>query len=171
LFIFIYVNDEWIHGGLVFRSESIRRFSTRENDYKGATMKKIAIYAGLFAFLVSPLAVRTTSAAQSGKTSDANPITVTGHVSCAKFGTGSVTARKGMSVAQTIQYCVVFQHSEYTLVSGNHIFKLEGDNNLLAKMSGKTVTVAGHVSPDTTDVAAYALMGTVAVDSVVPTKE
>src|SRR5580704_9972251 len=103
-------------------------------------MKKAAIYAGLFAMLVSPLAALASTASQSSQNSNGNAVTVTGRVSCAKYGTGSVSARKGMSVAQTIQYCVVFQHSEYTLVTGKQIYKLTGDGNMLAKMSGQTVT-------------------------------
>lgn len=111
------------------------------------------------------------SAAQSSVKAETNAVNITGRVSCAKFGTGSVTARKGMSVAQTIQYCVVFQHSEYTLVSGNRIYRLTGDNSQLARMSGETVTVAGRMVPESTDLAATMLMGTVAVTNVVPTKE
>jgi hypothetical protein len=132
-------------------------------------MKMTAIYAGLFALLVSPLMV-TTAKAQSSARSDASNVTITGHVSCARFGRGSITPRKGMSVAQTVQYCVNFQHSEYTLVAGNQIFRLSGDNNLLAKMSGQTVTVDGRLFQDAPDVATYALMGTVAVSNVVPSK-
>lgn len=133
-------------------------------------MNKLAIYAGLFAVLASPLAALATTSAQSSPKSDSSTVTITGKVSCAKFGLGSVTPRKGMSVAQTIQYCVVFQHSEYTLVSGKQIFRLTGDKNLLAKMSGETVTVAGRVSPEPTDVATFALMGTVEATSIAPAK-
>jgi len=134
-------------------------------------MNKVAIYAGLFAVLASPLAALGSTAAQSSKNSDANGVTITGRVSCARFGRGSVTPRKGMSVAQTIQYCVVFQHSDYTIIAGKQIFRLTGDKNLLAKVSGQTVTVAGQLSPEAPDVTTYALMGTVAVANVVPTKE
>jgi hypothetical protein len=134
-------------------------------------MKKIAIYTGLLVFLASPLAAPATTAAQSSRNSDGGAVTITGHVSCARFGRGSVTARKGMSVAQTIQYCVTFQHSEYTLVAGNQIFRLTGNNNVLAKMSGQTVTVAGKLSQDAPDVNTVALMGTVEVSNVVPAKD
>jgi|SRR5580692_1911983 hypothetical protein len=134
-------------------------------------MKKVAIYAGLFAVLLAPVAGRATTAAQSSRNTDKSPVTITGKVSCARFGRGSITARKGMSVAQTIQYCVNFQHSEYTLVAGNQIFRLAGDTNLLAKMSGQTVTVGGQLSPEAPDVATYALMGTVAVTNIAPAKE
>jgi hypothetical protein len=146
--------------------------STIANEFKkGATMKKVAIYAGLIALLASPLAAPASTASQSSQNANGNAVTVTGRVSCARFGTGSVSPRKGMSVAQTIQYCVVFQHSEYTLVAGKQIYKLSGDGNLLAKMSGQTVTVAGQLSPEPTDVQTYALMGTVAVAKVIPSKE
>ena len=134
-------------------------------------MKKIAIYAGLLAFLASPLGALATTAAQSSRNSDGGAVTITGHVSCARFGRGAVSARKGMSVAQTIQYCVNFQHSEYTLVAGNQIFRLTGNNDVLAKMSGQTVTVAGKLSQDAPDVNTVALMGTVEVSNVVPAKD
>jgi len=133
-------------------------------------MKKVAIYAGLLAMFLTPLAAVATEAAQSAAKSDANAVQITGKVSCARFGRGSITPRKGMSVSQTIQYCVTFQHSEYTLVAGNQIFRLAGNQNLLAKMSGETVTIDGHFSKDAPDVATYALMGTVEVTNVVPTK-
>jgi hypothetical protein len=110
-------------------------------------------------------------AAQSTEQAAANAVNVTGRVSCSTFGRGSVTARKGMSVAQTIWYCANFQGGQYTLVSGNRIYALSGDPKQLAKMSGQTVTVAGHMVPESTDRAAVAFMGTVAVTEVVPTKE
>jgi hypothetical protein len=122
-------------------------------------------FAGIWAVL--PCSASQTSSAKA----DANSVNITGHVSCARFGTGSVTARKGMSVAQTIQYCVNFMHSDYTLVSGNRIYRLTGDKNLLAKMSGQTVTVAGRMVPETAETATAALMGTVAVSDVVPSKD
>lgn len=134
-------------------------------------MKKLAMYAGIFAVLASPLAALATTSAQSSPRTEPGAVTITGTVSCAKFGRGSVTARKGMSVAQTIQYCVTFQHSEYTLVAGNQIFRLTGDQNQLAKVSGRTVTVDGRLSQDAPDVATYALMGTVAVTNIAPSKE
>jgi hypothetical protein len=149
-----------------------RQSRMKEERPKGAAMKKAAIYAGLLAFLATPnLGLATTAAAQSTANSEAKTVTVTGKVSCARFGRGSVTPRKGMSVAQTIQYCVVFQHSQYTLVSGNRIYSLTGDPDLLAKMSGQTVTVAGTLSPERPDETAYAFMGTVAVTGIAPTKE
>jgi len=37
-------------------SGSVLRILTKENDFNGATMKKLAIYAGLFAVLASPFA-------------------------------------------------------------------------------------------------------------------
>lgn len=112
-----------------------------------------------------------TAAAQSSAKADANGVSVSGKVSCTKFGRGMVTARKGMSIAQTVWYCATFQGGDYTLVSGNKIYRLTGDKNLLAKMAGQTVTVAGQMVPEPQDVAAAVLMGTVAVSEVVPTKE
>ena len=109
--------------------------------------------------------------AQSQTKADANSVNITGQVSCSRFGRGAVTPRKGMSAAQTIQYCVVFQGGDYTLVSGNKIYRLTGEKNMLAKMSGQTVTVAGQMVPEQTDVTTVALMGTVAVSSVAPSKE
>lgn len=132
-------------------------------------MKNIAIYAGLFAILVSPLAVPTTTAAQSSVKAEANAVSVTGKVSCSRFGTGSITARKGMSIAQTIWYCATFQGGQYTLVSGKQIFLLTGDKNLLAKMSGQTVVVAGQVSPVEPETS-YALMGNLQATSIAPAK-
>ena len=134
-------------------------------------MNKVAIYAGLFAVLASPLAALGSTAAQSSKNSDANGVTITGRVSCARFGRGSVTPRKGMSVAQTIQYCANFQGGEYTLVSGNRIYRLTGDTKQLAKMSGQTVAVAGRMVPESSDASTVALMGTVAVTEVAPSKD
>jgi len=133
-------------------------------------MKKVAIYAGLFAILISPLAVPTTTAAQSSVKAEANSVSVTGTVSCSRFGTGSITARKGMSIAQTIWYCANFQGGQYTLVSGKQIFRLTGDKNLLAKMSGQTVVVAGHVNQDEPETASYALMGTLQATTIAPAK-
>jgi hypothetical protein len=121
-------------------------------------------FASIFAVLPS-------ASAQSSMKAGANAVNITGHVSCSRFGRGSVTARKGMSVAQTIQYCANFMSGEYTLVAGNRIYTLTGDKDVLAKMSGKTVTVAGNLLPPSTDVDTVALMGTVAVSTVVPTKE
>jgi len=110
-------------------------------------------------------------AAQPSVKNEANAVSITGQVSCSRSGRGSVTARKGMSVAQTIQYCANFQGGEYTLVSGNRIYRLAGDTKDLAKMSGRTVSVAGNMVPESTDVAAYELKGTVEVSEVVPTKD
>jgi uncharacterized protein YaiE (UPF0345 family) len=152
------------------RSGFVRRVVTRENDHKGATMKKVAIYAGLFAVLASPLAALATPAAQSSMKADSSNVTITGKVSCSRFGIGSITARKGMSVAQTIQYCANFQGGQYTVVSGKQIYRLTGDKNLLAKMSGQTVTVAGHLNTDVASGTSYALMGTVEATSVAPAK-
>lgn len=121
-------------------------------------------FAGICAALPS-------AAAQSSAKADANGVSVTGKVSCTKFGRGTVTARKGMSVAQTIFYCATFQGGDYSLVSGNKIYRLTGDKNLLAKMAGQTVNVGGQMVPEQEDVAAVQLMGTVAVSEVVPTKE
>ena len=95
-------------------------------------MKKIAIYAGLFAVLATPFVAMATTAAQSQVKAEANAVSIKGKVSCSRFGVGSITARKGMSVAQTIQYCVNFQGGDYTLVSGNQIYRLAGDTNMLA---------------------------------------
>lgn len=133
-------------------------------------MKNVVIHVGLLAAVVTLAAAGTTQAAQSAGKSDANAVKITGKVSCARFGRGSITPRKGMSVSQTIQYCVTFQHSEYTLVAGNQIFLLAGDQKVLAKMSGETVTIDGRLSKESPDVARYALMSTVEVTNVVPTK-
>jgi hypothetical protein len=141
----------------------------RRKKQKGATMKKIAIYAGLFALLASPLIPLATTAAQSSVQAEANTVTITGKVSCSRFGIGSITPRKGMSIAQTIQYCVVFQHGLYTLVSGKQIYALRGDPNQLAKLSGQTVAVAGHVSPEE-PATSYALMGNLQATSIAPAK-
>lgn len=111
------------------------------------------------------------TAAQSHAKADANGVSITGKVSCSRFGRGTVTARKGMSVAQTIWYCATFQAGDYTVISGNKIYRLTGDKNMLAKMAGQTVTVAGQMVPEPQDVATVQLMGTVAVSEVVPTKE
>ena len=99
------------------------------------------------------------AAAQSSVQAEANAVSITGKVSCSRFGRGSVTARKGMSVAQTIWYCANFQGGEYTLVAGNRIYRLTGDTKQLAKMSGQTVAVAGHMVPEPSDTASVALMG------------
>jgi hypothetical protein len=143
---------------------------TKENDYKGATMKKVAIYAGLFAVLSIPIAALATPAAQSTMKSDSDSVTITGRVSCSRFGGGSVTARKGMSVAQTIQFCAHFMGGRYTIVSGKQIFLLTGDEKVLAKMSGQTVTVAGRLNTNEVERPTYALMGTVEATSVAPAK-
>jgi hypothetical protein len=132
-------------------------------------MTKIAIYAGLFAVLASPLAPLAATAGQSSMQAEANAVSITGKVSCSRFGLGSITARKGMSVAQTIQYCVNFQGGVYTLVAGKQIYKLTGDTNLLAKMSGQTVAVGGHVSPEE-PATSYALMGNLTATSIAPAK-
>lgn len=120
--------------------------------------------------LAGVLTLAPMMAAQSSEQTGANAVNVTGRVSCSKFGRGSVTARKGMSVAQTIWYCANFQGGQYTLVSGNRIYALSGDPKQLAKLSGQTVTVAGRMVPESADTAAVAFMGTVAVTEVVPTK-
>jgi len=150
-------------------SGSVRWVFTRENDYKGVTMKKVAIYAGLFAVLASPFAASAAPAPQSSTRSNSDNVTITGKVSCSRFGGGTVTPRKGMSVAQTIQYCANFMGGQYTIVSGNKIFRLTGDKNVLAKMSGQDVTVAGRLNTDE-PTASYALMGTVEATSVAPAK-
>ena len=133
-------------------------------------MKKLAIYAGLFAVLVGLLAPLTAKAAQSSAKVEANAVSITGKVSCSRYGIGSISPRKGMSVAQTIQYCVNFQGGDYTLVSGNQIYRLAGDSNMLAKMSGQTVAVAGRMSTDQPVGTTYALMGTLQATSIAPAK-
>jgi hypothetical protein len=133
---------------------------------KSKMMSRLALIG--FATICAAL---PSAAAQSSVQAETNAVNITGHVSCSRFGRGSVSARKGMSVAQTIQYCANFQGGDYTLVSGNRIYRLTGDTKALAKMSGRTVTVAGRIVPESTDVATYALMGTVAVTDVVPAKE
>jgi hypothetical protein len=117
------------------------------------------------------LALAPMIAAQPSAKNEANAVSITGQVSCSRFGRGSVTARKGMSVAQTIQYCANSRGGEYTLVSGNRIYRLAGDAKELAKMSGKTVSVAGHMVPESTDTAALELKGTVEVSEVLASKE
>ncbi len=134
-------------------------------------MKSRMIYSLALIGFASVFAALPSASAQSSVKADANAVSITGHVSCSRFGLGSVSARKGMSVAQTIQYCANFQSGEYTLVSGNRIYTLSGDKNMLAKMSGQTVSVAGNLVPPSTDVSTAAMMGTVAVTTVVPTKE
>ena len=134
-------------------------------------MKKLAIYAGLFAVLATPFAALAAPTAQSSEQPDAGAVNITGRVSCARFGAGTITPRKGMSVAQTIQYCANFQGGEYTLITGNRVYRLAGDTKELAKMSGKTVAVAGHMVPASTDTATYALKGILEVIEVVPSKE
>jgi hypothetical protein len=62
-------------------------------------------------------------------------------------------------------------HSDYTLVSGNRIYRLAGNKDMLAKVSGQTVTVAGRMVPESTDTAAVTPMGTVAVSDVAPAKD
>jgi hypothetical protein len=129
-----------------------------------ASLTALIAFTGICAAV--PIAV-----AQSSARPDANGVSVTGKVSCTKFGRGTVTARKGMSVAQTIFYCATFQGGDYSLVSGNKIYRLTGDKNLLAKMAGQTVNVGGQMVPEPEDVSAAVLMGTVAVSQVVPSKE
>jgi hypothetical protein len=131
-------------------------------------MKKVAIYAGLFAVLASPLSALATTTGQSAAKSEANTVTITGTVSCSKF-TGPVVPRKGFSVAETIRLCVS-QGYEYTVVSGKNIYPLTGDKNTLAKLAGETVTVIGHLNPDQPTGASYALKGTVEATTVAPTK-
>jgi hypothetical protein len=111
-------------------------------------MKKVAIYLGLLTVLASPISALATPAAQSPMPTEANTVSIKGKVSCSRFGRGSVTPRKGMSVSQTIQWCANFRLNggDYTLVSGGNIYRLTGDNKLLAKMSGQTVTVVGRLS-------------------------
>jgi hypothetical protein len=182
------MNDERIHDGTFdhcwhgllvvqtgwqnrnHRSGFVHRMFIKENDYKGATMKKVAIYAGLFAVLASPLAALATPAAQSSMKSDSDSVTITGRVSCSKFGGGSVTPRKGMSVAQTVQFCAHFMGGRYTIVAGKQIFFLTGDEKALAKMSGQTVTVAGRMNTSEAERPSYALMGTVEATSIAPAK-
>jgi hypothetical protein len=134
-------------------------------------MKSKLMFSVALVGLASVCAALPAAASQSAVKADTNAVSITGKVSCSKFGRGSVTARKGMSVAQTIQYCANFQGGDYTLVSGNRIYKLTGDTKELAKMSGQTVAVAGRIVPETTDTSSVALMGTVSVTEVVPTKE
>jgi hypothetical protein len=148
---------------------SIHPVVLRRKHKKGAAMKKAAICAGLFAILAIPMAVPTTTSAQTAERAEANAVNVTGKVSCSKFGTGSITARKGMSIAQTIWYCATFQGGQYTLVSGKQIFLLTGDRNQLAKVAGQSVVVAGHVAPEE-PVTSYALMGNLQATSIAPAK-
>jgi hypothetical protein len=187
LFTFVDVNDERIHdegsghrrnGSFTDRAKRRDRDHRRklfvvlireEKNNKGAVMKKVAIYAGLFAVLASPFPALATTAAQSSAQAKENSVSITGKVSCSKFGIGSITARKAMSIAQTIQYCVNFQGGVYTLVSGKQIYRLTGDSNLLAKMSGQTVAVAGQVSPEE-PATSYALMGNLQATSIAPAK-
>ncbi len=130
----------------------------------------VAIYAGLFAVLAGLFAASATPAAESSMKADPESVTITGRVICSRFGGGSVTARKGMSVAQTIQFCANFMGGQYTIVSGKQIFLLTGDRNVLAKMSGQTVTVAGRLNTNEVERPTYALMGTVEATSVAPAK-
>jgi hypothetical protein len=134
-------------------------------------MNKIVTVRMSLMLLAGVLALAPLMAAQSSEQTSANGVNVTGRVSCSRLGRGSVTARKGMSVTQTINYCAIFQGGKYTLVSGNRIYLLTGDPKQLEKMAGKTVTVAGHMVPESTDTTSVQLMGTLAVIDVVPTKE
>ena len=134
-------------------------------------MTKMTVCRTSFLVLAGVLALAPMVAAQSSSQAGSKDVTITGQVSCSRFGGGSVSARKGMSIAQTIWYCATFQNGDYTLVSGKQIFRLTGDGNLLAKMAGKTVTVTGRLYPVSPDVANYALMSTVAVANLVPTKQ
>ena len=130
-------------------------------------MKKVAIYAGLFAVLASPFVALTATAGQSSR-SDTSAVTITGQVSCSKF-VGPVIPRKGFTVAETIRLCIS-QGFSYTIVSGKKIYPLVGDKNQLAKLAGETVTVTGHVNPDMSVGATYALMDPVEADTVIPSK-
>jgi hypothetical protein len=123
-----------------------------------------------FIVLAGVLALAPMLAAQSSVQAEANAVSITGRVSCSRFGVGSITARKGMSIAQTIWYCATFQGGQYTLVSGKQIFLLTGDRNLLEKMSGQTVVVAGHVSQAEPAPTSYALMGTLQATTIAPAK-
>jgi len=138
-----------------------------ENPRGEAMINKVKIS---FIVLAGVFALGPMVAAQSSVQAEANAVSITGKVSCSRFGIGSVSARKGMSIAQTIQYCVVFQHGVYTLVSGKQIYRLTGDTNLLAKMSGQTVVVAGRVSPDEPAATSYVLMGNLQATSIAPAK-
>ena len=133
-------------------------------------MKSKLMYKLALIGFASVCATLPSASAQSVQ-AEANTVSITGKVSCSRFGRGSVTARKAMSVAQTIQYCANFQGGSYTLVSGNRIYRLTGDTKQLAKMSGQTVAVAGRLVPEPTDTSSVALMGTVSVTEVVPTKD
>ena len=114
LFTFVYVNDGCIHDetfghcwhGLdmvqldslieIIEVGLFIRTLTRENNYKGATMKKAAFYAGLFAVLASPFAALAAPAAQSSMKADSDGVTITGRVSCSRFGGSSVqTSQRG----------------------------------------------------------------------------
>src|ERR1700688_4757912 len=114
-------------------------------------MKSKLTYTLVLIGFASICAVLPSAAAQSSVQAEANAVSITGKVSCSRFGRGSVTARKGMSVAQTISYCATFQGVAYTLFSGNRIYLLTGDTKQLAKMSGQTVAVAGHMVPEPSD--------------------
>jgi hypothetical protein len=137
----------------------------REKAMKSNRIVKMTLvaFAGIWAALPA--------AAQSPTNANTNTVKISGQVSCTKFGPGAVTPRKGMSAAQTIQYCVNFQGGDYTLVSGSKIYRLTGDKDQLAKVSGQTVDVAGQMVPEQTDVAMTEPMGTVAVSQVAPAKE
>ena len=134
-------------------------------------MKSKMMFSLALIGFASICAALPSAASQSSVKADTNAVSIMGRVSCSRFGRGSVTARKGMSVAQTIQYCANFQGGDYTLVSGNRIYRLTGDTKQLAKMSGQTVAVAGRMVPESTDTSSAALMGTVSVTEVVPAKD
>jgi hypothetical protein len=135
---------------------------------KNKVIAKISLIA-----TASILACAPMIGAQSKARTEADGVTITGRVSCSRFGRGSVTARKGMSVAQTINFCANtnLQGGVYTLVAGNRIYRLIGDSNQLAKMSGQTVEVAGRMVPESTDNSAVAMMDAVAVTTVVSHKD
>jgi hypothetical protein len=134
------------------------------------TMKPMLV-AKMTLIVIGGICAAMPAAAQSFGKADVAPVSITGKVSCTKFGRGSITARKGMSVAQTIWYCATFQGGDYSVVSGNKIYRLAGDKNMLAKLAGENVTVGGHMLPEQTDEATVALMGTVEVSDVARSKD
>jgi hypothetical protein len=151
----------------IVRNTPIVFFRT-EMKYKGATMNRATIYRSILIALAVFYVVLPAAAGQSSSKSGANPVTITGQVSCSKFY-GPVIPRKGFTIAETVHLCIS-QGYTYTIVSGKNIYPLVGDKKELAKLAGETVTVNGHQNPDMPVGATYALMDPVQADAIAPAK-
>jgi hypothetical protein len=152
----------------VILRNTLIEFSKWKLNTKEPTMNRVSIFRSLFVLLGTICFVLPVAAGQSSARTAAAPVTITGQVSCSKF-VGPVIPRKGFTVAETIHLCIS-QGYTYTIVAGKNIYPLVGDKNQLAKLAGETVTVSGHLNPDRSIGATYALMDTVEADTVAPTK-